>query len=38
VPSAHGLFVYFSNVTGRRQLEQEFLAADAALNRRPSGR
>ncbi len=28
-PSPQGLFVYFSNVTGRRQLEQEFLALDA---------
>ncbi len=29
VPSPPGLFVYFSNITGRRQLEQEFLALDA---------
>ncbi|MGZ3481911.1 MAG: PAS domain-containing protein, partial [Myxococcaceae bacterium] len=28
-PSPQGLFVYFSNITGRRQLEQEFLALDA---------
>ncbi|HSP18474.1 MAG TPA: PAS domain S-box protein [Myxococcaceae bacterium] len=38
VPSAQGLWVYFSNVTGRRQLEQEVLALDAALNRLPTGR
>jgi PAS domain S-box-containing protein len=31
VPSAQGLSVFFSNVTGRRQLEQEVLSLDAAL-------
>ena len=31
VPSAQGLNVFFSNVTGRRQLEQEVLGLDAAL-------
>ena len=30
VPSARGLNVFFSDVTGRRQLEHEFLAAEAA--------
>ena len=30
VPSARGLNVFFSDVTGRRQLEHDFLAADAA--------
>ena len=30
VPSARGLNVFFSDVTGRRQLERDFLAADAA--------
>ena len=33
VPSAEGLTVFFANVTGRRQLEQEFLALDAELKR-----
>lgn len=37
VPSAHGLFVYFSNVTGRRQLEQEFLSVQAELTRARGG-
>ena len=30
VPSARGLYVFFSNITGRRQLEQEFLTLDAS--------
>jgi len=30
VPSVRGLNVFFSDVTGRRQLERDFLAADAA--------
>ena len=30
VPSARGLNVFFSDVTGRRQLEHDFLAAEAA--------
>ncbi|HZW88428.1 MAG TPA: PAS domain S-box protein [Myxococcaceae bacterium] len=30
VPSARGLNVFFSDVTGRRQLEEDFLAAEAA--------
>lgn len=33
LPSAHGLTVFFANVTGRRQLEQEFLAIDAEQKR-----
>jgi PAS domain S-box-containing protein len=33
VPSAHGLNVFFSDVTGRRQLEREVLDLDAALKR-----
>jgi PAS domain S-box-containing protein len=39
VPSAQGLNVFISNVTGRRQLEQEVLRLDAALKRarRPDG-
>ncbi len=30
VPSARGLYVFFSDVTGRRQLEQDLLTLDAA--------
>ena len=30
VPSARGLNVFFSDVTGRRQLERDFLVAEAA--------
>ncbi|HUM11007.1 MAG TPA: PAS domain S-box protein [Myxococcaceae bacterium] len=30
VPSGRGLYVFFSDVTGRRQLEQELLVLDAA--------
>ena len=30
VPSARGLNVFFSDVTGRRQLEHDFLVAEAA--------
>jgi len=39
VPSAQGLHVFISNVTGRRQLEQEVLRLDAAVKRarRPDG-
>jgi PAS domain S-box-containing protein len=37
VPSPQGLFVYFSNITGRRQLEQEFLALDAERNQTRQG-
>jgi PAS domain S-box-containing protein len=39
VPSAQGLNVFISNVTGRRQLEQEVLRLDAAVKRarRPEG-
>lgn len=37
VPSPAGLFVYFSNITGRRQLEQEFLALDAELRQTRRG-
>jgi PAS domain S-box-containing protein len=33
VPSGHGLNVFFSDVTGRRQLEKELLALDAAHKR-----
>ena len=33
VPAAEGLTVFFANVTGRRQLEQEFLALDAEVKR-----
>ena len=36
VPSARGLNVFFSDVTGRRQLEHEFLAADAGRKQQPS--
>jgi PAS domain S-box-containing protein len=37
LPSAHGLTVFFANVTGRRQLERELLAMDAEQKRtRPS--
>jgi PAS domain S-box-containing protein len=32
VPSVRGLNVFFTDVTGRRQLEHEFLAAEAARN------
>lgn len=33
LPSAEGLTVFFANVTGRRQLEQDFLTLDAELKR-----
>ncbi len=33
LPSAHGLTVFFANVTGRRQLEQELLALDGEQKR-----
>ncbi|HVP60810.1 MAG TPA: PAS domain-containing protein [Myxococcaceae bacterium] len=37
VPSGRGLYVFFSNVTGRRQLEQELLTLDAAAHRQLPG-
>ena len=34
VPSSRGLYVYFADVTGRRQLEKEFLALEEAKRAR----